>query len=100
MAAPLWKVVSSPMEPQRATANNMQMEVFANNMSTDKHYFIEQMKDGRYAIRPKGSERAAGTFDTQREAIERANQLNPDDHPDVERVRNTDVGGRDKWRRA
>ena len=67
-------------------------------MSTGKHYFIEQTDDGRYAVRPKGSKRAAAILDTQRAAIERAKQLNPNDHPDVERVRNTHVGGRDKWR--
>jgi uncharacterized protein YdaT len=67
-------------------------------MSTGKHYFIEQTDDGRYAVRAKGSDRASEILDTQREAIERAKELNPDDRPDVERVRNTDVGGRDKWR--
>ncbi len=67
-------------------------------MSTGKHYFIEQTDDGRYAVRSKGSERASDILDTQRAAIERVKELNPDDHPDIERVRNTDVGGRDKWR--
>ena len=51
-----------------------------------------------YAVRAKGSERASDILDTQREAIERVKELNPDDRPDVERVRNTNVGGRDKWR--
>jgi hypothetical protein len=37
---------------------------------------------------------------TQREAIERARELNPSGRPLVERVRNTDRGGRDKWRKA
>ena len=67
-------------------------------MSNDKHYFVEQTDDGRYAVRAKGSERASDILDTQREAIERVKELNPDDRPDVERVRNTNVGGRDKWR--
>jgi len=67
-------------------------------MPTGKHYFIEQTDDRRYAVRAKGSERASGTFDTQREAIDRAHELNADDRPDVERVLNTDAGGRDKWR--
>lgn len=69
-------------------------------MSTGKHYFVEQTDDGRYAVRPKGAPRAAGVYDTQREAIDRAKDLNPRDHPDVERVRNTKAGGRDKWRQA
>jgi hypothetical protein len=64
-------------------------------MSTGKHYFIEQTDDHRYAVRAKGSEHASGVFDTQREAIDHVNKLNPSDHPDVERVRNTDRGRRD-----
>ncbi|HEV2379015.1 MAG TPA: DUF2188 domain-containing protein [Terriglobia bacterium] len=67
-------------------------------MSTNKHYYIEQREDGRYAVTPKGSDRAAEIVDTQREAIERVKELNPDDRPDVERVRDTNRGGRDKWR--
>jgi len=67
-------------------------------MSTGKHYFIEQTDDNRYAVRAKGSTRASEILDTQREAIERAQELNPNDHPDVERVRNTQAGQRDKWR--
>jgi hypothetical protein len=67
-------------------------------MPTDEHYFIEQTDDGRFAVRAKGSERASALFDTQQEAIVYANKLNPSDHPDIERVRNTDTGGRDQWR--
>lgn len=66
-------------------------------MST-KHYFVEQTDDGRYAVRARGAERASDILDTQRTAIDRARELNPYDHPDVERVRNTGAGGRDKWR--
>lgn len=67
-------------------------------MSKGKHYFIEQTDDGRYAIRGKGSQRASEILGTQREAIDRAKEINPNDHPDVERVRDTKIGGRDKWR--
>ena len=67
-------------------------------MSTQKHYFIEQTSEGRYAIRAKGSERASEALDTQAAAIARVRELNPDDSPDVERVRNNAAGGRDKWR--
>jgi uncharacterized protein YdaT len=67
-------------------------------MSTGKHYFIEKTDDGRYAVRAKGSERASEILDTQRAAIDRVSELNPNDRPDVERVRHTDVGGPDKWR--
>jgi hypothetical protein len=67
-------------------------------VSVDKHYFIEETEDGRFAIRAKGSERASDIFNTQAEAIGRVRELNSDDHPDVERVRNTSTGGRDQWR--
>jgi hypothetical protein len=52
-------------------------------MSTGKHYFIEQTEDGRYAVRGKGSDRPSGVLDTQREAIDHAHELNPDDRPDI-----------------
>lgn len=67
-------------------------------MPTGKHYFIERRDDGQYAATAKGADRASGVFGTQHEAIEFVRELNPNDRPDVERVRNTDAGGRDKWR--
>ena len=67
-------------------------------MSTGEHYFIEQTAEGRFAVRARGSSRASGVYDTQREAIDRARALNPSDHPDVERVRHTNRGGPDQWR--
>jgi hypothetical protein len=67
-------------------------------MSTPKHYFVEQTDDGRYAVRAKGSQRASDILDTERAAIDRVHELNPNDHPDVERVRNTSGGHPDKWR--
>jgi hypothetical protein len=67
-------------------------------MSTKNHYYIERSQDGRYSITPKGSVRAAEIVDTQHEAIQRVKEFNPDDHPDIERVRNTNNGRRDKWR--
>ena len=62
-------------------------------MTTDKHYFIEENDDGRFAVRAKGSQRASGLRDTQKQAEELVKRLNPDDKPDVERVRNTKAGG-------
>lgn len=66
----------------------------------DRHYFVEQTEDMRYAIRARGSQRASAIVDTQHEAIDLARDFNPKDHPDVERVRFTNEGGRDKWRSA
>ena len=67
-------------------------------MTTDKHYFIEENADGKFAVRAKGSQRASGLRNTQKQAEALVKQLNPDDKPNVERVRNTKTGGRDQWR--
>jgi hypothetical protein len=69
-------------------------------MGSNKHYFIEQTPSGEYATRARGAERASAISSTQREAIERAKDFNPNGRPDVERVRNTSTGTRDKWRKA
>ena len=67
-------------------------------MSTGKHYFIEENENGKFAIRAKGSQRASRLADTQKGAERLVKQFNPEDHPDVERIRNTRAGGRDQWR--
>ena len=61
--------------------------------------FIERRPVGDYAVRKPGSERASAIAPTQKDAIARAEQMNPSATVLVERVRNTDKGGRDKWRR-
>ena len=67
-------------------------------MTTDKHYFIEENEIGKFAVRAKGSQRASGLRNTQKQAKALAKKLNPNDKPNVERVRNTNTGGRDQWR--
>jgi len=64
-----------------------------------KKLFIEKRDDGDFAIRKPNSQRASDIQPTQKEAIERAKQLNPDATIQVERVRNTEGGNRDKWRK-
>ena len=64
-----------------------------------KDIFVEQRDGGDYAIRRPGSDRASDVLPTQREAIGRARELNPRGRVLVERVRDTSVGGRDKWRK-
>lgn len=64
------------------------------------HLYIEQRKQGDYAVRRGGSDRASAVEATQQAAIERARTLDPKAPIHVERVRNTDVGSRDKWRDA
>jgi len=64
----------------------------------DKNLFIEQHKDG-YAILRGGVKDPLAVEPTQDAAIEKARKLEPDAAIHVERVRNVEGGGRDKWRR-
>jgi len=61
--------------------------------------YIERREEGDYAIRRGGSSRARAVEPTQSEAIERAAQLDSNATILVERVRNTNRGSRDKWRK-
>jgi hypothetical protein len=67
-------------------------------MSTGKHYFIEKNEEGKFKTTAKGGAKPSGVFDTQREAIDYAKELNPDDHPDVERVRKLPGSRPGEWR--
>jgi hypothetical protein len=67
---------------------------------TDKRIYVERRSEGDYAVRRAGSERASAVASTQAQAIQKARELNPGVSPRVERVRNTETGGRDKWRKA
>ena len=62
--------------------------------------FIERREDeGDYAIRRPNADRISGHEPTQAEAIEKAKEMDPGATIQVERVRNTDKGHRDKWRK-
>lgn len=65
----------------------------------DKRIYVERRPEGDYAVRRAGAERASDVLPTQQQAIERARELSPGIAPHVERVRDTAVGGRDKWRK-
>ncbi|MGP6192121.1 MAG: DUF2188 domain-containing protein [Vulcanimicrobiaceae bacterium] len=65
----------------------------------DGEFFIERRPEGDYAIRKPNSDRASAVEPTQAEAIARARQLSPSATIHVERVRDTEAGSRDKWRK-
>jgi hypothetical protein len=65
----------------------------------DDQLFVERRPEGDYAVRRPNSERASAILPTQAEAIDRARELNPNKTPLVERVRHTDRGTPDKWRK-
>lgn len=69
-------------------------------MTKDKHLFVERREQGDYAVRRPGSQRASDVLRTQEEAIQRARELEPNTRPDVERVRHTNAGKPDQWRKA
>lgn len=63
-------------------------------------FFIERREDeADYSIRRRGAKKASDVCDTQAEAIERAEVIDPNATILVERVRNTNRGSRDKWRK-
>jgi hypothetical protein len=64
----------------------------------DKNLFIEQHNEG-YGILRGGVEKPLAVEPTQDAAIEKARKLDPHAAIHVERVRNVEGGGRDKWRR-
>ena len=65
----------------------------------EDQFYIERRDDGDYAVRRGGSQCASAIEDTQAEAIARARQIDPEAAIHVERVRNTDIGSPDKWRK-
>ncbi len=66
---------------------------------SDEQLFVERREEGDYAVRKPNSQRASAVEPTQKDAIERARELNPKKEPLVERVRNTTGGSPDKWRK-
>jgi Zn-dependent peptidase ImmA (M78 family)/DNA-binding XRE family transcriptional regulator len=66
----------------------------------DNKYFIERREEGDYAVRKPNAERASAVELTQKDAIEKAKEMNPDATIHVERVRNTSKGNPDKWRKS
>lgn len=61
--------------------------------------FVERRPEGDYAVRKPNAERASAVTRTQEEAIQRAREINPGAAIHVERVRHTNGGSPDKWRK-
>lgn len=62
--------------------------------------YVEEGPDGTWNVRDKNGNVISQGHKTQKDAIDRAEQLNPGGQPDVERVRHTPKGEPDKWRPA
>lgn len=59
-------------------------------MSTEKHYFIEEKIQGKFAVRARGSWRANKVVDTQEAAKRLIKVLNPNDKPEISRMQKSD----------
>ena len=70
-----------------------------NDKINSNNLFVERRPEGDYAVRKANSDRASAVAPTQAQAIERAKELNPNAAVHVERVRNTNIGNPDKWRK-
>ena len=92
-------LLKNPLE-EAANASDIEINATRKTVMTehDKNLFIEQHKDG-YAILRGGVKEPLAVEPTQDAAIEKARKLEPDAAIHVERVRNVEGGGRDKWRR-
>lgn len=66
----------------------------------NKKLYVERTDDGRYAVKRANADRASAIRDTQAEAIAVAREMNPGHSPDVERVKHTNRGKPDQWRKA
>jgi hypothetical protein len=62
--------------------------------------YVERRPDGNYAVEKPGADRASAILPTQAEAIARAKEISPNIKPDVERVRHTNKGKPDQWRKG
>lgn len=62
--------------------------------------YVERRPEGDFAVRRAGAERASALAPTQAKAIQRAREISPGVAPDVERVRHTNRGKSDQWRKA
>jgi hypothetical protein len=62
-------------------------------------FYIERRDGGDYAVRRGGSDRASAVESTQHEAIQRAREIDANAPIHVERVRDTNRGEPDKWRK-
>ena len=69
-------------------------------MADEKHFYIERTPEGDFSAKRGNAQRASAIEDTQREAVKRAHEIDPDAPIHIERVRHTKAGGPDKWRRA
>ena len=62
-------------------------------------FYVKRRPEGDFAVRRGGADRASAVEPTQAEAIDRAREIDSTAPIHVERVRNTNRGTRDHWRK-
>jgi hypothetical protein len=67
-------------------------------MSKNSEFFIEKRRDGSFAVERPNSQRASAIEETQKAAIGRAKQIDPNATVHVARVKHTSKGKPDQWR--
>lgn len=60
---------------------------------------VQKREDGRFEVKRPGAKRASDVKPTQKDAIERAKELDPNSEPIVKRVRKSSKGKRGTWRK-
>ena len=67
-------------------------------MKKPKKLYVERLPNGNYGVKESHDKTPLATASTQAKAIKKAQQMDPKDLL-VERVRMTNKGSRDKWRK-
>jgi hypothetical protein len=62
--------------------------------------YIERNSAGNYEVKERGNPKPLAVAPTQKQAEQKAAELRPGVAPDVERVKHTDRGHPDQWRKA
>jgi uncharacterized protein YdaT len=62
-------------------------------------FYVEPHKDGGYSVTKGGANRASDIKDTQKEAVQRAHQIDPNAPVHIARVRHTSKGDPDQYRK-
>lgn len=63
------------------------------------HIYIERNSKGEYEVKQQGNPVPVAVKPTQQQAEQAAQRLFPSVKPDIERVRHTQVGHPDQWRK-
>jgi Uncharacterized protein conserved in bacteria (DUF2188) len=74
------------------------MQLSEGTIMSKGKYFVERRSEGDYAVRKEKSDRASVVLPTQKEAIDWSRERGINPH--VERVRHTERGNPDKWRKT